>query len=93
MSAQAPSTQAPAICGTGATESWIAACGAIIDNPAETLQNRVRALKFRGLAYYRSNDIERAAADFTAATTLAPDDPEGWINLGITSDTAALEPV
>jgi lipoprotein NlpI len=87
MSAQAPSAQAPAICGTGANESWIAACGAIIDNPAETLQNRVRALKFRGLAYYRSNDIARAAADFTAATTLAPEDPEGWINLGMMRQT------
>src|SRR5260221_12470196 len=75
--------QAPAVCGTGASDSWIAACGSIIDNPRESVQNRVAALKFRGLAYYRAGEIARAAADFTAATTLAPDDPEGWINLGM----------
>ena len=54
---------------------------------ARASQNRVRALKFRGLAHYRGGDIERAAADFTAATTLAPDDPEGWINLGMMRQT------
>jgi lipoprotein NlpI len=79
--------QTPAICGTGAPESWIAACGAIIDNARESTQNQVRALKFRGLAYYRGGDIARAVADFTAATTLAPDDPEGWINLGMMRQT------
>ena len=79
--------QAPAICGTGAPDSWIAACGTIIDNPRESIQNRVQALKFRGLAHYRTGDIERAAADFTAATTLAPSDPEGWINLGMMRQT------
>jgi hypothetical protein len=67
----APATaQAPAVCGTGAPESWIAACGTIIDNSRESVPNRVLALKFRGLAYYRGGDIERAAADFMAATTL-----------------------
>jgi tetratricopeptide (TPR) repeat protein len=81
------SAQAPAVCGTGTSDSWIAACGTIIDNPRESIQNRVRALKFRGLAHYRSGDIERAAADFTTATTLAPDDPEGWINLGMMRQT------
>jgi lipoprotein NlpI len=79
--------QAPAICGSGAPESWIAACGSIIDNARESAQNRVRALKFRGLAHYRGGDIELAVADFTAATTLAPDDPEGWINLGMMRQT------
>jgi tetratricopeptide (TPR) repeat protein len=83
ISASPARAQAPAICGTGATDSWIAACGAIIDNPRESLQNRVQALKFRGLAHYRGGDIASAAADFAAATTLAPDDPEGWINLGM----------
>jgi tetratricopeptide (TPR) repeat protein len=79
--------QAPTVCGTGAPDSWIAACGTIIDNARESIQNRVRALKFRGLAHYRGGDIERAAADFTAATTLAPDDPEGWIDLGMMRQT------
>ena len=79
--------QAPAVCGSGAPESWIAACGAIIDNARESTQNRVRALKFRGLAHYRGGDIAQAAADFSAATTLAPDDPEGWINLGMMRQT------
>ncbi len=79
--------QAPAICGTGAPERWIAACGAIIEDARESIQNRVRALKFRGLAHYRSGDIDQATADFTAATTLAPDDPEGWINLGMMRQT------
>jgi tetratricopeptide (TPR) repeat protein len=79
--------QAPAICGTGAPESWIAACGTIIENPRESTANRVRALKFRGLALYRSGDIERAAADFNEATVLAPADPEGWINLGLMRQT------
>jgi lipoprotein NlpI len=81
------SAQAPAICGSGAPESWIAACGSIIDNARETAENRVRALKFRGLAYYRGGDVARALADFTAATTLAPGDPEGWINLGMMRQT------
>jgi tetratricopeptide (TPR) repeat protein len=79
--------QAPAVCGTGAPDSWIAACGTIIDNARESIPNRVRALKFRGLAHYRAGDIERAAGDFTAATSLAPDDPEGWINLGMVRQT------
>jgi tetratricopeptide (TPR) repeat protein len=79
--------QAPAICGTGETASWIAACGNIIDNPRESLANRVQALKFRGLAHYRSGDIDRAAADFTAATGLAPDDAEAWNNLGMMRQT------
>jgi tetratricopeptide (TPR) repeat protein len=78
------SAQAPAGCGTGAAESWIAACSTIIDNPRESRQNRLRALKFRGLAHYQGGDIANAAADFAATTTLAPDDPEGWINLGMT---------
>jgi tetratricopeptide (TPR) repeat protein len=81
------SAQAPAICGAGAPDGWIAACGSIIDNARESTQNRVRALKFRGLAHYRGGDLERAVADFTAATTLAPDDPEGWINLGMMRQT------
>jgi tetratricopeptide (TPR) repeat protein len=79
--------QAPALCGTGAPESWIAACGSIIDSARESTQNRVRALKFRGLAHYRGGNIELAVADFIAATTLAPDDPEGWINLGMMRQT------
>jgi tetratricopeptide (TPR) repeat protein len=81
------SAQAPATCGSGAPESWIAACGSIIDNPRESTQNQARALKLRGLAYYRGGDVARALADFTAATTLAPDDPEGWINLGMMRQT------
>jgi len=79
--------QAPTVCGTGEPASWIAACGAIIDNPRESLPNRVQALKFRGLAHYRAGDIENAAADFIAATALAPGDPEGWINLGMMRQT------
>jgi tetratricopeptide (TPR) repeat protein len=79
--------QTPAICGTGAPAGWIAACGAIIDNPRESLQNRVQALKFRGLAHYRAGDIEPATADFTAATALAPDDTEAWNNLGLMRQT------
>src|SRR6202140_224588 len=79
--------QAPALCGSGAPEGWIAACGSIIDNARESTQNRVRALKFRGLAHYRGGRIDEAAADFTSATTLAPDDPEGWINLGMMRQT------
>jgi tetratricopeptide (TPR) repeat protein len=86
--APAPAVAQPlAVCGTGASEGWIAACGSIIDNPRESVANRVQALKFRGLAHYRAGDIERAAADFTAATTLAPNDPEGWINLGMMRQT------
>jgi tetratricopeptide (TPR) repeat protein len=86
--APAPADAQPlAVCGAGASEGWIAACGSIIDNPRESVANRVRALKFRGLAHYRAGDIERAAADFTAATTLAPNDPEGWINLGMMRQT------
>jgi tetratricopeptide (TPR) repeat protein len=79
--------QAPALCGSGAPESWVAACGSIIDNAGESTANVVRALKFRGLAHYRGGRINEAAADFTAATTLAPDDPEGWINLGMMRQT------
>src|SRR5580704_3033222 len=81
------SAQTPALCGTGAPESWIAACGSIIDNARESTENRVRALKFRGLAHYRGGRVDEAAADFTTATTLAPDDPEGWINLGMMRQT------
>jgi tetratricopeptide (TPR) repeat protein len=84
----APAAAQPlAACGTGASDGWIAACGSIIDNPRESVANRVRALKFRGVAYNRAGDIERATADFTAATTLAPNDPEGWINLGMMRQT------
>src|SRR6202035_4403069 len=79
--------QAPAVCGSGAPQSWIAACDAIIDNPRESVANRVQALKFRGLAHYRAGDIENAAADFTAATTLAPGDRKGWFNLGMMRQT------
>jgi tetratricopeptide (TPR) repeat protein len=78
---------AAAICGTGAPESWIAACGSIIDNPRESIQNRVRALKLRGIASYRAGDIVGAAADFTTATTLSPGDAEAWINLGMMRQT------
>src|SRR3977135_1296322 len=81
------SAQAPAGCGTGASEGWIAACGSIIDNARESIPNRVRALKFRGLAYYRAGDIRRAAAEFTAATGLAPGDAEAWNDLGMMRQT------
>jgi len=82
LAALPAAAQAPA-CGTGAPAEWIAPCSAIIEDARESVQNRVRALKLRGVANYRIGDTERAAADFAAATTLAPDDPEGWINLGM----------
>jgi tetratricopeptide (TPR) repeat protein len=79
--------QAPAMCGSGAPEGWLAACGAIIDNPRESDANRVRALKFRGLAYYGAGDLAHAVADFSEATRLAPGDAEAWNNLGMMRQT------
>jgi tetratricopeptide (TPR) repeat protein len=78
------SAQALGGCGSGAPETWIAPCTAIIDNPRATLAERIGALKARGLANYRQGNIDQAGADFTAVTGLAPNDAEAWINLGMT---------
>src|SRR5207302_6141006 len=75
--------QAPRTCGTGAPQTWIAACGAIIDDPRASAADRLRALKLRGVANYQLGQIDQAAADFSAATSLAPDDAEAWSNLGM----------
>ena len=75
------------VCGNGEPQSWLAACTDIIENPRESLANRVRALKFRGLANYRSGDVARAVADFSEATRLAPQDAEAWNNLGMMRQT------
>jgi lipoprotein NlpI len=75
--------QAPAACGSGAPETWFAACGAIIDDAGKSAAERARALKYRGVASYQRGDLERATADFTAATELAPGDSEAWSDLGM----------
>ena len=42
-----------------------------------------KALRGRGLAYVQLKRWSLAAADFEAARDLAPDDPDNWVDLGI----------
>jgi len=42
-----------------------------------------KALRGRGLAYVQLKRWSLAAADFEAARELAPDDPENWVDLGV----------
>ena len=42
-----------------------------------------QALRGRGLAYTQLKQWPKASADFRAATRLAPDDPENWVELGV----------
>ena len=44
---------------------------------------QAEALQGRGLAYLQLKRWSTAAADFEAARALAPEDPDNWVNLGI----------
>ena len=60
-----------------APSGWRRAAGAA--DPAQD----ARALRGRGLAYLQVKRWSLAAADFEAARQVAPDDPDNWVDLGV----------
>jgi lipoprotein NlpI len=74
--------QSQDVCGSGPTESWIASCGAIIDNPRETAARRSRALLARGSAFRQLGDAEHALADYSEATRADPENAAAWLDQG-----------
>ena len=68
-----------AVCGQGTpTQSWVAACGTIIDNAQASAPERAKALKYRGVFYVRQRDFVQAIRDFSAAIALEGNDAEAF---------------
>lgn len=70
-------------CGSGPPERVIPACAKAIDDAQTSPADRVKALKWRGVAYFRKGDLEHAVADFSKATELDPKDADSFNNLGL----------
>jgi tetratricopeptide (TPR) repeat protein len=64
-------------------ERQIVACTALIDNGAETQENRAVAYYNRALAYENLDKFKEAIADFTRAIALNPEDADSYLYRGI----------
>jgi tetratricopeptide (TPR) repeat protein len=75
------SAQGLGACGMGEPSPlWVAACGAIADNPQANMTDRVGALKYRGVFEVRQRDFGQAIKDFSAAIALDSDNAEAFSN-------------
>ena len=70
--------QAPG-CG-GASADWIASCTAVINNPATPAPERAKALRIRGIAYFKRGDFDEAIVDFSASIALDPKNAAVYVN-------------
>ena len=70
--------QAPG-CG-GASADWIAGCTAVINNPATPAPERAKALRIRGIAYFKRGDFDDAIVDFSASIALDPKNAAVYVN-------------
>lgn len=59
----------------------IAGCTKIIEDPSAGVPDRAVAYFDRGVAYYVSNDLDRAIADWSAAVKLVPDYVHAYTDL------------
>ncbi len=62
----------------------IAACTRIIQDRGETAKNSAIARRYRGLAYQRKDDLDRAIADYSEAIRLDPKYAEAYYGRGLT---------
>jgi tetratricopeptide (TPR) repeat protein len=62
----------------------IAACTRIIQGRGETAKNSAIARRYRGLAYQRKDDLDRAIADYGEAIRLDPEYAEAYYGRGLT---------
>ena len=62
----------------------IAACTRIIQGRGETAKNSAIARRYRGLAYQRKDDLDRAIADYSEAIRLDPKYAEAYYGRGLT---------
>lgn len=82
--ADAKSEAAASDCGSGTPpDRVIAACGRIIDDKSASAADQARALKWRGVAYFRGGDRARAITDFNKAIERDPKDSEAFNNRGL----------
>jgi lipoprotein NlpI len=70
--------QAPG-CG-GASADWIAGCTAVIDNPATPAPERAKALRIRGIAYFKRGEFDEAIVNFSASIALGPKNAAVYVN-------------
>jgi lipoprotein NlpI len=74
--------QLPADCNASGSESVTDACSRAMAQATQPAE-RLRALKWRGLAHFRAGDLNRAVADFSEAIKLKPDEAESYNNRGL----------
>lgn len=69
-------------CGEAGSDwnGWIAGCAVIIDDTRESAAVRAKALRIRGIAYYRRGAYDEAIADFSASIGLDGKDAAIFVN-------------
>jgi tetratricopeptide (TPR) repeat protein len=78
----APQPSSSGECGSDSPDA-IAACTPFIENAKTSQVDRARALRWRGIAYFRVRDLDRALSDFTAAIGLDASDADTFSNRGL----------
>ncbi len=71
-------------CKADDPDQSIAACTRIIQGRGETAKNSAIARRYRGLAYQRKDDLDRAIADYSEAIRLDPKYAEAYYGRGLT---------
>ena len=69
-------------CGdvAGDWDGWIAGCAVIIDDTRETAAVRAKALRIRGLAYFRLGAYDNAIADYSRSIGLDAKNTATYVN-------------
>src|SRR5262249_60548282 len=71
-------------CKANTPDQSIAACTRIREGTGETAKDSAIARRFRGLAYQRKRDLDRAIADYHEAIRLDPKYADAYYGRGLT---------